>query len=84
MTKKKVEKNLMRYGLHALVWKEGKWFVAKAVELELASQGKTKEEALKNLEEAAELYFEDENVCPPEKLQDLEIQNFSPAVACCK
>lgn len=44
--------------LHTIVWKEGKLFVAKFVEFELASQGKTKEEALKNLKEALDLYIE--------------------------
>ena len=44
----------------ALVWKENKWFVAKCLEVEVASQGKTKKEALSNLKEALELYFEDE------------------------
>ena len=48
--------------LHTIVWKEGKLFVAKFLELELASQGKTKEEALKNLKEALDLYLEDENL----------------------
>lgn len=46
--------------LHTVVWKEKKLFVAKFLELELASQGKTREEALKNLREALELYLEDE------------------------
>jgi predicted RNase H-like HicB family nuclease len=45
--------------LSALVWKEDKFFVAKCLEVEVASQGKTKKEALKNLKEALELYFED-------------------------
>lgn len=48
------------FGYNALVWKESGLFVAKAIEVEVASQGKTKVEALKNLEEALELYFEDE------------------------
>ena len=46
--------------LHVITWKEEKWFVAKFLELELASQGKTKEEAVKNLKEALDLYLEDE------------------------
>lgn len=45
--------------IHSIVWKENKWFVAKALEVEVASQGKSREEALKNLQEALELYFED-------------------------
>jgi len=46
--------------ISALVWKEGNWYVSKALEVEVASQGKTKTEALENLKEALELYFEDE------------------------
>lgn len=65
--------------VHSVVWKEDKWFVAKALEVEIASQGKSQEEALKNLKEALELYFEDQTkveltpVSKP-KLQDLSIQ----------
>ena len=44
----------------ALVFKEENWYVAKCLEVEVASQGKTKKEALRNLKEALELYFEDE------------------------
>lgn len=54
--------------LKALVWKEEKLFVAKAIGIELASQGKTKKEALTNLAEAMDLLLEDE---------DVKISNFS-------
>jgi len=43
--------------LNALVWKEEELFVAKAVEVEITSQGKTKGQALSNLDEALKLYF---------------------------
>lgn len=46
---------------HAIVWKEGKWYVSKAVEIEVASQGKTRKQALKNLSEAIDLLMEEEN-----------------------
>jgi len=46
--------------LTAAVSHEGEWYVARALEVEIASQGETIEEALANLREAAELYFEDE------------------------
>lgn len=46
--------------MSALVWKEDELYVAKAVEVEVASQGSTKSEALDNLKEALELYFADE------------------------
>lgn len=39
--------------------KEGKWFVARSVELGVTTQGKTIEDAQKNLREAVELYLED-------------------------
>lgn len=48
--------------LHIIVWKEEKLFVAKFLELELASQGKTKEAAIVNLKEALDLYLEDDAV----------------------
>jgi len=44
----------------AVVWKEGDLYVAKLVNLELASQGKTQDEALNNLQEAFELLLDDD------------------------
>ena len=45
--------------LQSAVWKEGKFFVAQCFNVDVSSFGKTKKEALKNLQEALELYFED-------------------------
>jgi len=42
----------------ASVWQETDWYVAQCLEVEVASQGETEEEALENLREAIELYFE--------------------------
>ena len=53
---RKVTHTKTNFGLNALVWKEEDLFVAKAVEVEVASQGKTQAQALKNLQEALELY----------------------------
>jgi len=39
--------------------KEDDWYVAKCAENNIASQGKTIEEAISNLKEAIELYYED-------------------------
>ena len=39
-----------------VITQEGKWFVARSIELGVASQGKTPDEAKKNLQEAVELY----------------------------
>lgn len=45
--------------LKNVVWKEGKYYVAQCLNVEVSSFGETKDEALKNLEEALSLYFED-------------------------
>ncbi len=42
----------------AHLWREGDLWVAQCLEVDVASQGETEEEALKNLKEALELYFE--------------------------
>ena len=47
--------------LSAVVWHEGKMQVAWCPELDVASQGKDIEQALKNLQEAVEIYLEDED-----------------------
>ena len=50
----------------AIIQKEGKWYVSLCPELDVASQGRTVEEAVLNLREAVELYLEDEDVTLPE------------------
>ncbi len=45
--------------LTAAVTREDGWYVALCLEVEVASQGRTVEEALANLKEALELFFED-------------------------
>jgi len=46
--------------LTAAITHEGDWFVARCLEVEVTSQGKSIDEALENLKEALELYFEDQ------------------------
>ena len=43
----------------ASVWQEGEWYIAQALEVDVASQGETQEEALENLREALALHFEE-------------------------
>ncbi len=52
-----------------VVWKEGKYYVAQCLNVDVSSFGESKDEALTNLEEALELYFEDE---PIEKVVKIE------------
>lgn len=46
------------YKFTTIITKEGKWYIARCVELGVVSQGKTIEESQKNLKEAVELYLE--------------------------
>lgn len=45
--------------LTAAITHEAPWYVARCLDVEVASQGQTAEEALDNLREALKLYFED-------------------------
>ena len=45
--------------LTAAVVQDGEWYVARCMEIDVASQGGTVDEALANLKEALELYLED-------------------------
>jgi predicted RNase H-like HicB family nuclease len=46
--------------LTAAVTHEGDWYVARCLQVEVTSQGRSVEESLTNLREALELYFEDQ------------------------
>ncbi len=48
----------MKNKLTAAITKDGNWYVAHCIELDVVSQGQTIEEAEKNLKEAVELYIE--------------------------
>lgn len=47
----------MKKNVNAVVWQEGKWFVAQCLEIDVASQGITEQDALDNLREAVQLHF---------------------------
>lgn len=55
--------------LSAVVWREEALYVALCPELDVASQGKSVEEALRNLKEALELYLDDEDVEKPSRVE---------------
>jgi len=59
----------MKRPFAATVWREGRWYVSQCLELDIASQGETEEEALTNLKEAIELQFE-----PPQATQPAEVR----------
>ena len=49
----------MELFLTTKVWKEGKHYISYCPELEVASQGKTEEQARKRIKEASELFLEE-------------------------
>ena len=49
----------MKQTFAASISQEGEWFVAQCLEIDIASQGATEEQALANLREALELHFEE-------------------------
>ncbi len=57
-----------------VVWKEGKYFVAQCLNVDVSSFGKSHEEALKNLDEAIELYLKDN---PNENVTDIEMPSLT-------
>ena len=50
----------MAYKSTIITEREGKWFVSRSLELGVVSQGRTVEEAEKNVKEAVNLYLEDQ------------------------
>jgi len=67
--------------LQIVVWKEGKYFVAQCLNVDVSSFGKTKKDAVKNLNEALELYFEDENKSEIAKIESPEVMEMNIAYA---
>ena len=65
-----------KIALKNVVWKEGKYYVSQCLNVDVASFGKTKKTALSNLDEALELYFEEEKVPKFNKVERPEIVSF--------
>ena len=47
----------MKHTFRASITREGDWYVAQCLEVDVASQGETEEQALTNLSEALQLHF---------------------------
>ncbi len=64
----------MKRPFAATVWREGDWYVSQCLEVDVASQGETEEEALANLKEALELHFEPPVATRPSKVRTIEVE----------
>jgi hypothetical protein len=58
----------------ATVWREGNLFVSQCLEVDVASQGEAEEEALENLREALELYYEPPCSTRPPAVRMIEVE----------
>lgn len=70
-----------KINLKNVVWKEDKYYVARCLNVEVSSFGKTKKEALANLDEALELYFEDIEIIKIPKIERAELTKMSISYA---
>ncbi len=64
----------MKKTFTASVWREGRWFVAQCLEVDVASQGESEEEALANLREALALHFEEPRATVAPRMHQIEVE----------
>ncbi len=64
----------MKQNFSASVWKEGNWFIAQCLQVDVASQGETEQDALQNLSEALALHFESPTATQIPDIHTLEIE----------
>ena len=64
----------MKRKFTAYVWQEGDWFVAQCLEVDIASQGESEAEAVENLSEAIELYFEEPLATLAPTVHELQVE----------
>ena len=69
-----MQNNAMKRSFAATVWREGDWYVSQCLEIDIASQGETEEEALANLKEALALHFQRPQATRPSKVRTIEVE----------
>jgi predicted RNase H-like HicB family nuclease len=63
----------MKQRFSASVWQEGDWYIAQCVQIDVASQGATEDEALNNLRDAIELHFTPPVATITPRVRDIEV-----------
>ena len=56
------------------LWREGVWIVAQCLDVDVASQGRSENEAMANLKEALELHFEEPRASAAPSVRPLEVE----------
>lgn len=65
-----------KYKFHISSWKEGKYYIAQCLDVNVSSFGNTRNKALDNLEEALDLYIDDDHP-PIMKLKNVRAHTFT-------
>jgi predicted RNase H-like HicB family nuclease len=68
---------MQKIDLQNVVWREGENYVAMCLNTYISSFGDTREDALESLQEALELYFQDESMSNLNEVAQPDIVNFS-------
>ena len=63
--------------LENVVWKEGQYYVAQCLNIDISSFGESRDEALKNLDEAINLFLEDDQHADIQTVEEPEIVHLS-------
>lgn len=69
--------SMKKIQLEYIIWRDGKHTTAQCLNVDVASFGKNKKEALANLTEALELYFEGKNPAEVQKITNVEVVRSS-------
>jgi predicted RNase H-like HicB family nuclease len=64
----------MRKQFRASLWREDDWVVAQCLDVDVASQGHSEDEALANLKEALELHFEAPSATAAPNIRPFEVE----------
>ena len=64
----------MKKTFRASLSREGDWYVAQCLEVDVASQGRSEEEALANLKEALALHFEPPRATETPSIHPVEVE----------
>jgi len=69
---------MKKFCFKTVVWREGKHYVAQCLNVDISSFGKSKKDALANLSEALELYFEGAKSYKYSEIKQPELVNLCP------
>jgi predicted RNase H-like HicB family nuclease len=64
----------MKRTFRASITKEGDWFVAQCIQVDVTSQGASEDEALRNLRDALELHFTSPVATIIPDIRDIEVE----------